>query len=577
MIEELRIQGLGVIDSADVQPSSGLTCLTGETGAGKTMVLTAVALLRGERCPPGLIRGERARVEAIFSESAQVADLVEEFGGEVDDDELIVARVIPAEGRSRTFVGGATVAASVATRVTESLVAVHGQADQWRLRSGSAQRALLDEYAGEPLNTVKVDYRELFERVTRIRSELEQAQNSAETRRAEIADLRMRLEQVQQVDPQPGEDDLLAEESERLANVEDLVHACATAHAALAGTEDDSDANVVTRLGVVQRALTSGGQYDGKLSDFADRAAEIMDLVSDLARDIASKTSDYEADPARLAWVHQRRADLSRVTRALGGTVDQVRAWALEAEQRLAELEDDGFVDRLADQLRQVEVEAADLAGQITGLRLEAAGRLMKAVTAELKGLAMPDATISITVEQREDPDGLDLDGTNLAFGPEGVDQVAFLLSAHRGGTPTPLGQGASGGELSRVMLAIEVCLASSRSAPTMIFDEIDAGVGGKAAVEIGRRLARLARWTQVIVVTHLPQVAAFADTHLRVHKGSVGQVSATSVERVEGHDRRRELARMLAGQEQSEHALAHADELLALAAQEAASTTLPA
>lgn len=570
MIEELRIKGLGVIDSAEIQPSPGLTCLTGETGAGKTMVLTAVNLLRGERCAPALVRGERARVEGIFSVPDQVVEYVDELGGEIDDGELVIARVIPAQGRARTFVGGAAVAASASTRVTEALVVVHGQADQWRLRSGSAQRALLDEYGGAPLEDVKARYRTAFESVTRLRSQLQQAEQSADDRRAEIDDLQMRLEQVQQLAPEPGEDEELAAEAERLTNVEDLVSACATAHASLTGSDEEMDADVLTRLAAAHRALTSGAHHDSQLAPLADRAAEILDLASDLATDIAAQSSSYEADPARLAWVQQRRADLARLTRALGGTVDQVRAWAQDAQRRLAELDDDNFVDRLTEQLQQAEGDAAELADQLTFQRIEAAQRLTAEVTAELKGLAMPDASITINVERREDPAGLLVDGATWAFGAEGVDQVTFLLAAHRGASPTPLGQGASGGELSRVMLAIEVSLATSHTAPTMIFDEVDAGVGGKAAVEIGRRLARLARWTQVIVVTHLPQVAAFADTHLRVQKDVSGQVTATSVEPVSGDERRRELARMLAGQDESEHALAHADELLMLAQQDA-------
>jgi DNA repair protein RecN (Recombination protein N) len=574
VIDELRIRGLGVIDSADIAPGPGLTCLTGETGAGKTMVLTAVGLLRGEKCPASLVRGERARVDALFTAPPEVAEAVVDLGAEMDDDDLIVSRVVPAEGRSRTFVGGVPVAAAAAADLTERLVVVHGQADQWRLRTQTAQRNLLDEYAGADLAEEKGRYQEHFEEVIRLRSQVRHAQQSAQSRAAEIVELRQRLEQVSEVDPQPGEDELLAAEAERLTNVEDLVQACATAHTAVVGTEDDVAGDVLTRLGAAHRALLNATSHDPQLAPLSDRAAELLDVVADFAGDVASQWDRYEADPARLAWVQQRRADLNRLTRVMGGTVDQVRAWAEQASQRLSELEDDGVVERLTEQLHEAERSAAEAASALTALREAAAAALTGKVTSELRGLAMPDASISIQVSQREDVDGLPIAERVLAYGPEGVDQVTFLLTAHRGGAPAPLGQGASGGELSRVMLAIEVSLAATQSAPTMIFDEIDAGVGGKAAVEIGRRLARLARHTQVIVVTHLPQVAAFADTHLRVQKNSSGQVSATSVEPVTGESRRRELARMLAGQDESTHALAHSDELLQLAADEATSQT---
>jgi len=573
VISHLRISGLGVIDAADIEPGPGLTCLTGETGAGKTMVLTALSLLRGDKCAPGLVRGDRARVDATLALTSEAATLVAEIGGEAEDDgEVVVSRVVPAEGRSRAFVGGASVATAGLANLTETLVAVHGQSDQWRLRSPSAQRELLDAYAGEQMVVAKARYRTHYDDVTTLRAQVREAQESATSRQAEAAQLRQWLEQIEAVDPQAGEDEALAAEAERLTNIEDLLHACASAHAAVSGGDDELSGDAVSRLATAHRALAGAASHDPALAVLAQRAEELATLTADFAGEIAGRLADYDADPGRLEWVQSRRSELTRLTRAIGGTINDVRDWADKATVRLSEIDDDGHQDRLAAQLRSAEDHAATAALAISELRTSAATELTAAVTAELTGLAMPDAKLTVVVEQSDDPTGLEVSGRHVAFNAEGVDQVTFLLAAHRGATAAPLGQGASGGELSRVMLALEVSLADSRSAPTMVFDEVDAGVGGKAAVEIGRRLARLATHTQVIVVTHLPQVAAFADTHLRVRKDSSGQVTVTSVEPVTADQRRKELARMLAGQEDSDHAMAHAEELLEMAATESKS-----
>lgn len=566
MIAEIRIRGLGVIDSADIEPGPGLTCLTGETGAGKTMILTAIELLRGGKCPPGLVTGERARVEAVLDVPATVVAQVIDMGGDASDGEVILARTVPREGRSRSFAGGAAAPAASVAEVMNSAVVVHGQAEQINLRSPARQRALLDDFGGGELAAAKEAYQQTFRAWRDAHERLEglTAERAAAT--AEIDELRDGVDVISAVDPQPGEDEALREESERLTNVEDLLQASVGANAALAG--DDEGGGAVAMVAQAQRLLDTGARFDAHLATLAERAGEIGVLLGDLAGDVAKYAADLDADPARLQWLQERRAALARLTRRFGGSIDDVREWARHAEERLADLGDDDAPDRLAAEVARLAGLATEQADALTARRRAAGDALAAAVSTELAGLAMPDARFEVRIDSED-------------FGREGRDEVTFWLAPHKGAQPAPVGQGASGGELSRVMLAVEVALAGGghkgrapqstanaaveATPPTMVFDEVDAGVGGKAAVEIGRRLSRLAEHTQVIVVTHLPQVAAFADTHVRVRKDSSGAVTTTSVERVTGEERRREIARMLAGQEDSDHALAHADELLAL------------
>ena len=559
MIAEIRIRGLGVIDSADIEPGPGLTCLTGETGAGKTMILTAIELLRGGKCPPGLVAGERARVEAVLDVGDAIVERVNDMGGEASDGEVILARTVPRDGRSRSFAGGATAPAGSVAEVMNAAVVVHGQAEQVHLRSAARQRSLLDDFGGAALADTKVRYQDVFGHWREAEERLYRLTADRAAATVEIAELHDSLAAIAAVNPQPGEDEQLRDEAERLTNVEDLLAASAGAGAVLSG--DDGGGDSAALVAQAQRLLEAASRFDPKLSSLAERAGEIGVLLGDLSGDISSYAADLEADPARLQWLQERRADLARLTRRFGGTIDDILAWAQRAEVRLAELGDEEAPDVLAQEVARLAALTAERADALTEQRRGAGAALSQAVSAELAGLAMPDARFEVRIAAAD-------------FGRDGRDEVTFWLAPHKGAEPAPLGVGASGGELSRVMLAVEVALASGGAGakdapatdlPTMVFDEVDAGVGGKAAVEIGRRLGRLAEHVQVIVVTHLPQVAAFADTHIKVHKDSSGAVTTTSVEEVTGEERRREIARMLAGQEDSDHALAHADELLAL------------
>jgi DNA repair protein RecN (Recombination protein N) len=600
MLEEVRITGLGVIDEAVLELSAGFNVLTGETGAGKTMVVSGLGLLFGGRADPARVRpgAARASVEGRLSveRDGQVARQVNEAGGDLDDDggALIISRSVSAEGRSRAHAGGRSVPVSLLTYLADDLVAVHGQADQQQLLRASRQREALDRFGGPRLAALLADYQRAYQRHLDIRAELEQLTSLAATRAREAEDLRRGLAEIERAEPAVGEDIELLAEEERLSHADALHTAATTAHEALltdpsSGSYDAADA--VTLLGTARQALDAAAQHDAALAALAGRVSEAAYLVSDVAAELASYAQAVEADPARLAAVQERRASLARLIRSYGsevaapgdggtgggrpgggtgpgaGTPEQdagglggVLSWAKQAAARLGELDsDDDRIAGLASEEAGLAAAVGELAVRLTEARKQVAGQFAADVTAELTALAMPHARLTVAITPLAEP------------GPHGGDEIEIKLAAHPGAPALALHKGASGGELSRVMLAIEVVFAGADPVPTFVFDEVDAGVGGKAAVEIGRRLARLARLAQVIVVTHLPQVAAFADTHLVVEKADDGSVTRSGVVRLDEAGRVRELSRMLAGLEDSEFGRAHATELLAAAAAERA------
>ncbi|GHC79771.1 DNA repair protein RecN [Streptomyces flavofungini] len=572
MLEEMRIRSLGVIDDAVVELSPGFTAVTGETGAGKTMVVTSLGLLLGGRADPALVRigAKSAVVEGRISvpSGAAAAVRAEEAGAELDDGALLVSRTISAEGRSRAHLGGRSVPVGVLSELADDLIAVHGQSDQQGLLKPARQRGALDRYAGEAVAVPLDKYAAAYRRLRAVATELDEITTRARERAQEADMLRFGLEEIAAVEPRAGEDTELAAEAERLGHAEALASAATLAHAALAGNpEDPEGVDATTLVAGAHRALEAVRSHDPALAALAGRIGEIGILLSDVAGELAGYADDLDADPLRLAAVEERRAALTQLTRKYGQDVGAVLAWAEDGSARLVELEGDD--DRLAGLTAERDALSAELAGlarALTDARVEAASRFAAAVTEELASLAMPHARVTIDVRQADDPDGVEIDGRTVAYGPAGVDEVELLLAPHPGAPPRPIAKGASGGELSRVMLAVEVVFAGTDPVPTYLFDEVDAGVGGKAAVEIGRRLARLAKSAQVVVVTHLPQVAAFADRQLLVEKTNDGSVTRSGVQVLEGEDRVRELSRMLAGQEDSETARAHAEELLAAA-----------
>jgi len=569
MIEEIYIRDIGVIAEARLELRPGLTVLTGETGAGKTMVLSALGLLLGERADTGAVRGGQAQATVegrwLIKADSPITERLSEAGIELEvlssgnsvkQAELIMNRSLSAEGRSRAAVAGRAVPVALLSEVADYLVAVHGQADQQRLRSASAQREALDRFGGPELESVAERYAAAFNTWRASASRLETLKTELDHRLREAEELRATVAELEEAAFEQGEDTKLAELTERLTHLEVLQQATTTAHELLSseGYGDASDA--ISLIGQARKALEQVANFDAALAEQADQLREIGFQLTDVAAQISAYAGDLEGfSPSELQAMHERRALISSLTKKYGKTLDELIDFSTEASNRLLDL------DSSTEQIEQLEAsvdgqlaEAKALADELTKLRKAAAAELASAVSDELKALAMGAASLVIQVSPAAELSSF------------GQDQIAILLSSYQGAEPKPLGKTASGGELSRIMLALEVVLAKTAQTPTFIFDEIDAGVGGAAAIEIGRRLAKLAQTAQVIVVTHLAQVAAFANHHLNVQKTASATFTASDVQVLTGEPRTAELARMLSGLADSTSAREHAQELLALA-----------
>lgn len=566
MIEEIEIRDLGVIAEATLPLGAGFTAITGETGAGKTMVVTALGLLLGGRADAGVVRAGAARTQIdgrwVVDEAGPVSERVRDAGGDVDgfgdagQADLTLGRTITVEGRSRAQVGGRSAPNGVLSEIGEHLVAVHGQADQMRLKTQAARRDAVDRAADAELDTVLADYRKSYDQWLNDSEELERLTAERQSRQIERDELIEGINAIDAVDPQPGEDVELREKAERLENLEELRVSAMTAREALSSEMADG-ADVLALIEEALRSVDRGASMDANsFEGLASQLRNVSSLVADCAGELSSYLASLEVDDgAQLDQVNERRAAVESLMRKYGPGLEDVLAYRETGQMRAAELEGDN--DRIAELEEAVEQGKAAVesgAAKLTDLRTQAAEALAERITAELGSLAMPDASLLIEVAARD------------TLTRDGADDIRFLLSPHKGAVPRPLGKSASGGELSRVMLAIEVVISHADRVPTYIFDEVDAGVGGAAAIEIGRRLARLAEHAQVIVVTHLAQVAAFAGNHLSVVKEDDGFVTRSSVARLDGEARTAEMARLLSGLSDSETGLAHAEELLDMA-----------
>jgi DNA repair protein RecN (Recombination protein N) len=559
VIEEVYIRDLGVIQEARLPFGAGLTVLTGETGAGKTMVLSALGLLLGERSETSAIRRgqDQAFVEGRWflesqSQTLQSAsEKLSDAGVAIIDGELIMNRSVSSEGRSRASVSGKAVPINVLAELGESLVVVHGQSDQIRLKSANAQREALDQFAG---NQGKLDtYQQHYSSWKTLSAKLSDLQQSKVARALEAEQLRETYAELEKADPKPNEDIELAEKANRLTHIEELRIAASAAHESLSSELTDGGADAIGLIGIARRSLENVSAHDQALEQLAETLKQLGYQLNDAAAEISSYLDGLDEDTAKvLEIIQQRRAELTSIMRKYGPSLDEVIAHRDFVSERLLQW------DSSADQVGELETMLAEelkatskSAAALSAARKTAALDLAEQVSAELAALAMPGASLVVTVEEAAE------------FGSNGKDLISIQLSSFPGAEPRPLGKGASGGELSRIMLAIEVVLAKTQSAPTFIFDEVDAGVGGAAAIEVGRRLAKLAKQAQVIVVTHLAQVASFADQHLRVLKTSDASFTATDVVALDQADRVNELARMLSGLPESESARTHAGELL--------------
>ena len=557
MIEEISIRNLGVIGEATLPLGPGFTAVTGETGAGKTMVVTALGLLLGERSDSSILRygGGSVVVEGRWQvdPAGGVADRVRDAGGDLDGGELILGRSVSHDGRSRAVVGGRTAPVGVLGEIGQQLVVVHGQSDQVRLRSATAQREALDRFAGGALSSLLAEYEETYRRWQDNQGELDILVAERDRRAHEADELRVAMAEIEAVAPIRGEDGELSERAERLTNLEDLRLAAAQAHELISSENLDETPDVLGLLEMARRQIERASDHDPALVPIVEAIASVSFAVSDVSAQLSSYLGGLDADGAReLEIVQERRAQLATITRKYGSSLDEAIDYLDVGSTRLLELDNDSDrIEALGVEVAADRARVVELAARLSTVRRDYATRLSARVTEELGALAMQNARLVVEVTDRQD------------YTLSGKDNVALLLAAHQGTEPRPIGRGASGGELSRVMLAIEVVIAGTDPVPTFIFDEVDAGVGGAAAIEIGRRLAQLAKSAQVIAVTHLAQVAAFSSNHLRVVKDSDGEVTASSVHQLHGEERVVEMARLLSGLHESESGLEHARELI--------------
>ncbi|APT84695.1 DNA repair protein RecN [Corynebacterium aquilae] len=565
MLTELTIDHLGVISHSTVELADGLTVLTGETGAGKTMVVSGLRLLCGGRADAQRVRtgAPQAVVEGRFTAPEFLADttatLVDNAGGTVDENgEYIATRTVNASGRSRAHLGGRSVPAATLAEFTADLLTIHGQNDQLRLLSDDKQREALDRF-GADCQTLHDTYRQAYTTWRELTKEL--AEKTAQRRElAQEADrLQFAIDEISAVDPQPGEDIELQHTIRRLQDVDALREAALRSLAMIDGAADFEGAADTGELSgandLLGQALGSlTGVNDEALAQIADRIGSITVALSDISAELGSFLSKLPSDPDALEKMLTRQQALKNLTRKYAPDVAGVNAWREKAEKKLARIDvSPTAIEELKKQVVAAEKTLHTAAKKLSQARARAAQELGEKVTEELHGLAMPKAVFTVAITPTEP-------------GPHGADIIDFRLAPAPKLEAKPLATSASGGELSRVMLALEVIVSATHSGTTLVFDEVDAGVGGRAAVEIGRRLARLARHNQVIVVTHLPQVAAFADTHIHVSK-DVGDESVTSaVQQLSDQQRVEELARMLAGLDDTDTGRAHAKELLATA-----------
>ena len=552
MIESLDISNLGVIANAHVDFGPGLVVVTGETGAGKTMVLSSLQLLLGARADAALVRSgtERLSVDGIFSITPDIGSRVEDAGGLVEGDELIVGRSVRSAGRSRAHLGSRPVPASVLADIVGSMVTIHGQSDQIRLTGEAAQRRALDQFGGSAHAAVVEEYRAAFRGAVDIKHRLDSLRGDATERAEEIEDLRAAIDQIEALDPQPGEEENLVREAARLTNVEDLRGLMGASLGFLKGDDRGDYAGAVEAARSAYAQLDEASRFDEAVADFVARARNQALELDALADDVSSYLSRLDADPQRLAQIHTRRAALKDALRGRAADIEGLLAWVQEARVRLAELSAPASDPALVEEeLRAAQEHVLACGSRLTAARATLAAELASGVNEELHALSMPDATLHI-----------DLEATKPTS--HGCESVVFRLQPHPHAPARPLGQGASGGELSRVMLALELMLGRTEASSTFIFDEIDAGIGGQTATEVGARLKRLAASRQVIVVTHLAQVAAFGDQHLVIEKSD----GTTQVREVRGQAREAELTRMMGGDPHSAAARRHASQVLASA-----------
>ena len=564
-LEEISIRSIGVIEHSTLEISPGLTVLTGETGAGKTMILTALNLILGGKSDSSLVRkgSERLVASGSFSVPNSLKDSFEENGLQVEDGQLILTRTVNADGKSKATSNAISVPSSALAAASENLVEVHAQAANLNMTKASKQRDLLDRFGGKELHSALINYQSELANYHELKARIFAMKKSIDSKDAQLVELREFAAVMGKLKLERGELQEITSEIARLSSVEDLRMAAQNASSVI----EEEESGSLTTLGIIRKSLDSVRAKDPQIEELYQKVSEAFFLVDDAKGVLASYITNLEADPARLDYLNSRKAEINALIKKYGGSqsADDELVSLIErfesSKNAIADLE--GGDERL----RELETELVGIkkrlviaAKSLTSIRSESAAKLSKEVTKEIQQLSMPHTSFHCQVQSADYNSLKESDFTAL-----GCDEIAMLIQGHKDGPLVPLAKGASGGEMSRVMLALEVVLAATHPVGTYVFDEVDAGVGGKAAIEVGRRLHALSQHAQVIVVTHLPQVAAWADSHFVVTKNSDGSVTESNVRKVVKEDRVEEIARMLAGMESSTSAREHATELLEL------------
>ena len=564
-LEEISIRSIGVIEHSILEISPGLTVLTGETGAGKTMILTALNLILGGKSDSSLVRkgSERLVASGSFSVPKSLHASFEEAGLEVEDGQLILTRTVNADGKSKATSNAIAVPSSVLAAASENLVEVHAQAANLNMTKAAKQRDLLDRFGGKELNSALMNYQSELANYHELKSRISAMKKSIDSRDAQLSELREFATVMGKLKLERGELQQITTEIGRLSSVEDLRLAAQSASSVI----EEEESGSLTTLGIARKSLDLVRAKDPQIEELYQKVSEAFFLVDDAKGVLASYISNLEADPARLDYLNSRKAEINALIKKYGGShsADDELIALIErfesSKNAIADLEGgDERLKELETELSGIKKKLVTTAKLLTSIRTQSAGKLSEQVTKEIQQLSMPHTSFHCQLESADYNALKESD-----FSALGCDEIAMLIRGHKDGPLVPLAKGASGGEMSRVMLALEVVLAATHPVGTYVFDEVDAGVGGKAAIEVGRRLHALSEHAQVIVVTHLPQVAAWADSHFVVTKNSDGSVTESNVRKVVKEDRIEEIARMLAGMESSTSAREHATELLEL------------
>lgn len=571
MINDLRIQNIGVIEDVSLEMSKGFTVLTGETGAGKTMILTAFQMVIGEKVDSNLVRANEksAIVEAFIQvpDDKEIRNRLEELDIAIEDGGTQLSRTIAREGRGKIILGGRSIPNSALEELTQSSITIHGQGDQVLLNKSSYQRELIDQFAGEKHQNQLISYQAEFAKFINLKKKLEELKKAGAQNALRISQLQESVKELTEANLEVDEEITITERINLINNSEDIFESLALADKLLNGG-DDSTSSITSSINQARKSLDSAATKSERIASLRDQIANLEMEISTVARDVNRDLASLDRDPATIDKLESRRALIKKLLVKYGPTSKDAIAKIAIFNSELAENED------LPTAIANVEKELASVIKDLSTIgqllhenRMKAATDISKSIEKELKSLSIPNARFQVGIETSEDPQGLSvkIDGKNqtLHFDNYGIDQISFEFSANPGQPLRPISKVASGGEMSRIMLAIELVFSQSVAAKTMIFDEVDAGIGGAAAIEVGKRLQALAKHHQIVVVTHLPQVAAFADKHLKVEKSASGNVTTSSVTELDQKARVTEIARMMAGIEDSTSALEHARELL--------------